>query len=251
MDGGIKLIIYPAIDILSGRCVRLSRGRYDQVTVYSENPVDFVSKWIDMGAGYIHVVDLDGARSGSPVNNDVIKAIVEKSGVPVQTGGGIRTLERVRELIGLGISRVILGTAAVKNPGLVNTALSEFGEKIAIGIDALDGFVTTDGWEKSSKQNAVGFAREMESMGVSTIIYTDICTDGMLSGPNLVAMQEMADAVRCRIIASGGVSCIDDIVALEKTGVDGVIVGKAIYEGRLNLREAIAAIGGYQCSPKE
>ncbi len=245
------MIIYPAIDILGGRCVRLSRGDYEKVTVYSENPVEFVSKWIDMGARYLHVVDLDGARSGSPVNNDVIREIVEKSGVPVQTGGGIRTIGRIRQLFALGISRVILGTAAVKDSRLIQDALKEFGDAIAVGIDARDGYVTTDGWEKSSRRGAVEFAREMESMGVKTIIYTDISTDGMLAGPNVAAMKEMADAVGCEIIASGGVSNINDITALSRTGVKGIIVGKALYEGCLDLRDAIEVSGGGKCLPKE
>ncbi len=245
------MLIYPAIDILGGKCVRLSRGKYDRVTVYSDNPVEFVSKWTAMGAGYIHVVDLDGARSGSPINNAVVGEIVRSSGVPVQTGGGIRSLERIRELFKLGISRVILGTAAVKDSILVDSALEEFGDKIAVGVDALDGFVTTDGWEKSSRRKAVEFAHEMENRGIKTIIYTDISTDGMLSGPNLGAMKEMAQAVGCDIIASGGVSCLQDIIALEKTGVAGVIVGKALYEGKLDLKDAIEAIGGNQCSPRE
>lgn len=243
MDGGNLLLIYPAIDILGGKCVRLEKGNYSKVTVYSDNPVDFVSGFAQTGAQYIHVVDLDGARTGEPVNDPLIREIVKKSGIPVQTGGGIRSLERIESLIKSGVSRVILGTSAVRNPEIVKEAVRQFGNSIAVGIDARDGFVATDGWEKKSKKTAVGFAREMEDMGVSVIIYTDISTDGMLMGPNTEAMAEMALATGCSVIASGGVSCVEDLIELSKTGVTGAIVGKAIYEGRIDLAEAIRKTG--------
>ncbi|MFO7611737.1 MAG: 1-(5-phosphoribosyl)-5-[(5-phosphoribosylamino)methylideneamino]imidazole-4-carboxamide isomerase [Clostridia bacterium] len=232
------MIIYPSIDILDGKCVRLSQGRYDKVTVYSDDPAGFALKWAFAGARYIHVVDLDGARSGLPVNDSVIRKIAGEAGIPVQAGGGIRTMERIRELVDMGISRVVLGTAAVKKPGFAAEAVSVYGDKIAVGIDARDGFVATDGWESKSGYKAVEFAMEMENAGVGTIIYTDISRDGMMSGPNLDAMHAMVDAIGCAVIASGGVACLEDVIALAGTGVAGVISGKALYEGRLNLFEA-------------
>ncbi len=232
------MIIYPAIDILDGKCVRLSQGNYDKVTVYSEDPAKFAALWTDRGAKFIHIVDLNGARTGKPANDDILAEIVIKAGVPVQVGGGIRSMDRIEKLLSMGVSRVILGTAAVRNPGLVAEAVKKYGGSIAVGIDARDGFVAVEGWEKRSSRMAVEFAREMESIGISTIIYTDIARDGMLSGPNIKAMRAMAVSVDCDIIASGGVGSIDDILALRNTGVEGVITGKALYENRFDLTEA-------------
>ena len=237
------MIIYPAIDILGGRCVRLRKGNYDEVTVYSDNPVEFVSKWTAMGARYIHVVDLDGARTGNPVNDHIIREIAGKPGIRIQTGGGIRSLDRIDSLIKSGVSRVILGTVAVSDPKLVMEAVRRYGSAVAVGIDARDGFVATEGWERESGKSAVGLAIEMEDIGVNTIIYTDISTDGMMSGPNLEAMKKMAGSVGCSVIASGGVSCTEDILELKGTGVAGVIVGTALYEGRIDLAEAIYRTG--------
>lgn len=232
------MIIYPAIDLLDGKCVRLSQGKYDQVTVYSENPAEFAALWTSKGAQYIHVVDLNGARTGKPENNVVLAEIVKKAGAPIQVGGGIRTMERIDELLELGIERVILGTGAVKNPKFVAEAVKKHKNRIVVGIDAKDGYVAVEGWEKKSTRKAVEFAQEMEFIGVDTIIYTDISRDGMLNGPNLKAMESMATAVNCGVIASGGVGSISDIIDLNSTGVSGVITGKALYENKFDLAQA-------------
>lgn len=233
------MIIYPSIDILDGKCVRLSQGKYDQVTTYPKNPVDYAKQWNEKGAKFLHVVDLDGARSGKPVNDLVIREIAQVSQIPVQVGGGIRTLERINELLDLGINRVILGTAAVRNPELLQEAVEKFGSSIVVGIDAMDGYAAVEGWEEKSKIKAIDLAKKMENMGVKTIIYTDISRDGMLTGPNVKAMKEMADSVSCEIIASGGVGNIDHISALYGTGVAGVIVGKSLYEGKVDFDQVV------------
>lgn len=233
------MIIYPAVDVKDGRCVRLVQGEFDKVTVYSDDPVEMALKWESMGAQYLHVVDLDGARTGRSCNIPIISEMAVKIGIPVQLGGGIRTIENIETILCKGIHRVILGTSAVKDPDLVKQALKNFGDSIVVGIDAKDGMVAIEGWAKTSKFTAIGFARKMEELGAKTIIYTDIARDGMLSGPNLKAMEEMANAVNVEVIASGGVSDINDIKDLKKVGVRGVIVGKALYTGDLDLKEAI------------
>lgn len=241
------MILYPAIDIKGGQCVRLLQGRFDDVTVYGESPLDMARRWRDEGGEYIHVVDLDGALEGGGVNAAVISQIAQSLDVPVQTGGGIRTMADIDARIAAGVSRVILGTAAVRDPSLVREAVQKYGGKIAVGIDAKDGYVATHGWEQVSGRRAVEFAQEMERLGVRTIIYTDIATDGTLSGPNIPAMREMAHAVGCDVIASGGISCTQDILDLLPTGVAGVIVGKALYTGRVDLGDAVRRLRAAQC----
>ncbi|AEY64701.1 1-(5-phosphoribosyl)-5-[(5-phosphoribosylamino)methylideneamino]imidazole-4-carboxamide isomerase [Clostridium sp. BNL1100] len=236
------MIIYPAIDIIDGKCVRLQQGSYSDVTVFGDSPVDMARKWESLGAGYLHVVDLDGARSGKSENAEIITQIAKTLKIPVQIGGGIRNLETIETYLSGGLSRVILGTSAVNNREMLVSALKEYKDKIAVGIDAKDGKVAIHGWEKTSDFTAVEFAREIESLGTKTIIYTDISRDGMLKGPNLQAMKEMAYSVALNVIASGGVSKLTDIVDLKQTGVSGVIVGKALYTGNVNLKEAIEAI---------
>lgn len=231
--------IYPAIDLKDGQCVRLLKGEFDKETVYSENPLETALLWQKSGADFLHVVDLDGARSGSGANRHIIKEIIKSVSMKVQTGGGIRTMSDIDELAEAGAARVILGTAAVKNFDLVKEAADKYGEKIAVGIDAKDGFAATDGWERVSAERAVDFALKMRDAGIKTIIYTDIATDGALCGPNLAAMREMVEKTRLSVIASGGVSSIEDIKALIPTGVEGAITGRAIYDGRLDLREAV------------
>lgn len=233
------MIIYPAIDIKDGKCVRLYKGDYDKVTVYNENPLEVAQSFAEAGAEFIHLVDLDGARDGESKNKEIIFEIAEKMPVPVQTGGGIRSLETVRDYLFHGIQRVILGTSAVQDKEFLELAVEEFGEKIVVGIDAKDGFVAYSGWEKLSASRAVEFAKEVEAIGVRTIVYTDIATDGTLQGPNFKEMAQMAHSVGMNVIASGGVSCLEDIEKLKETGVKGVIVGKAIYTGNVELREAI------------
>ncbi len=236
------MIIYPAIDIIGGKCVRLQQGSYSDVTFFGDSPVDMARKWESLGAEYLHVVDLDGARSGKSENAEIIAQIAKTLKIPVQIGGGIRTLETIETYLSGGLSRVILGTSAVNNREMLISALKEYKDKIAVGIDAKDGKVAIHGWEKTSDFTAVEFAKEVEALGTKTIIYTDISRDGMLKGPNLQAMKEMADSVSLNVIASGGVSKLADIVDLKQTGVSGVIVGKALYTGNVNLKEAIEAI---------
>ena len=236
------MIIYPAIDIIGGKCVRLQQGSYSDVTVFGDSPVDMAKKWESLGAEYLHVVDLDGARSGKSENSEIIKQIAKTLKIPVQIGGGIRNLETIETYLSGGLSRVILGTSAVNNREMLVSALKEYKGKIAVGIDAKDGKVAIHGWEKTSDFTAVEFAREVESLGTKTIIYTDISRDGMLKGPNHQAMKEMADSVSMDVIASGGVSRLTDIVDLKQTGVSGVIVGKALYTGNVDLKEAILAV---------
>lgn len=236
--------MYPAIDLKDGECVRLYKGDYDKKTIYSSDPVETALKWQSSGADFLHVVDLDGARSGDGKNRRVIKEICKAVDMRVQTGGGIRTMEDIDELIEAGAARVILGTAAVKNFSLVEQAVEKYGDKIAVGVDAKDGFVATDGWEKVSELTAVDFAKKAEKAGVHTIIYTDIATDGAMCGPNVEAMKEMVKETGLDVIASGGVSCIEDIKALLTSGVEGAITGRAIYDGALDLREAVELCNG-------
>lgn len=204
------MIIYPAIDIKDGRCVRLVQGKFSDVTVYSDHPVDMAMKFEQMGAQYLHVVDLDGARLGKPQNIAVVSEMAVRLGIPIQLGGGIRTIETMEIILCKGIERVILGTSAVNDQELVKRAVQSFGNNLAVAIDAKDGLVAIEGWAKTSSFTAVGFAKKMEELGAKVIIYTDISRDGMLKGPNLKAMEEMVKAVRIDVIASGGVTSIQD-----------------------------------------
>ncbi len=234
--------IYPAIDIKDGKCVRLLRGNFNDVTVYGDNPAEMAKKWEALGGEYIHVVDLDGALKGHGVNAEAIKEICNSVSVPVQTGGGIRTMEDIEAKLKCGISRVIIGTKAVSDAAFVKNAVEKYGDKIVIGIDAKDGMVAIEGWEKTSEFTAVEFGKKMADLGVRTIIYTDIATDGTLMGPNVKAMEEMVKATGIDIIASGGIGTVEHIKSLIPTGVEGVICGRALYTGDVKLDEAISAI---------
>ncbi len=231
------MTIYPAIDIKDGKCVRLYKGDYDKVTVYNENPVEVAKEFKKAGAKFIHVVDLDGARDGGSINKEIIFKIAKELDIPVQTGGGIRDINTVKEYIENGINRVILGTAAINNPEFLKEAIEKFKEKIVVGIDAKDGYVAYSGWEKLSGKTAIDFAKEAERLGAKTIIYTDIATDGTLMGPSLKSTKELISSVSVDIIASGGVSSFADIMDIKEIGAEGVIVGKAIYEGKVDLKE--------------
>ena len=231
--------IYPAIDIKDGNCVRLLQGRFSEVTVYGDNPAQMAKKWESLGGEFIHVVDLDGALKGHGVNAKIIKEICKSVNVPVQTGGGIRTMEDIDAKLDCGINRVIIGTKAVQDAEFVKRAVDKYKEKVVIGIDAHDGYVAISGWEEVSEFKAVDFAKKMSDIGVKTIVYTDIATDGTQKGSNVAAMREMAKAVDADIIASGGIGNIDHIKALTPTGVEGVIVGRALYTGNVDLSEAI------------
>ncbi len=231
--------IYPAIDIKDGNCVRLLQGKFSQTTVYGDNPAEMAKKWEAQGGEYIHVVDLDGALKGHGVNAGIIKEICKSVNVPVQTGGGIRTMEDIEAKLNCGIDRVIIGTKAVQDADFVKRAIDKYKEKIVIGIDAHDGYVAISGWEEVSEFKAVDFAKKMVDIGAKTIVYTDIATDGTEKGSNVEAMSEMAKSVNADIIASGGIGNIEHIKMLLPTGVEGVIVGRALYTGNVDLKDAI------------
>lgn len=238
------MIIFPAIDLCDGKCVRLLRGDFAQETVYSDRPEETALRWEREGAEFLHVVDLDGALAGKPRNTDVIKKILSAVQIPIEVGGGIRTLETIENTLELGVRRVILGSAAVQNRSLVKEACRRYGDRIVVGIDAKDGIVAIDGWGVSGGISAIELAQELSSFGLKIIIYTDIARDGTLSGVNIEATSKLATESGVDIIASGGVRSLEDIHALKKReseGIIGVIAGKSIYEGTLSLSEAIAA----------
>jgi phosphoribosylformimino-5-aminoimidazole carboxamide ribotide isomerase len=240
------MLIIPAIDLKNGQCVRLKQGLMEQATVFSENPADMARHWLDQGARRLHLVDLDGAFAGKPKNAAAIKAILKEVGddIPVQLGGGIRDLETIERCLDDGLTYVIIGTAAVKNPGFLHDACAAFPGHIIVGLDAKDGKVATDGWSKLTGHDVVDLAKKFEDYGVESIIYTDIGRDGMLSGINMEATIRLAQALRIPVIASGGLSNLDDIKSLcaaEPEGVVGTIAGRAIYDGSLNFAEAQAA----------
>lgn len=238
--------VYPAIDLKDGACVRLRRGDMAEATVYSADPGAQARAWADVGADWLHVVDLNGAFAGRPVNEAAVKAILDAITIPVQLGGGIRTIKDARRWIEAGIRRVILGSAAVRDPALVHDACRLFPGRITVGIDARDGMVATEGWAETSQITARDLALRLEDTGVAAFIYTDIMRDGMLSGLNIAATVALADTVSVPVIASGGVSGLPDLLSLrraaEGTRIEGAIVGRALYDGRLNLREAIKAL---------
>ena len=237
------MIIYPAIDIRGGRCVRLTEGRFDAETVFADDPAEMALKWAGMGAEFLHLVDLDGALAGEGKNVPVIERILQSVNIPVQLGGGIRNLETIEKLLALGVTRLILGSAAVKNPQLVEEACKKYPGHIAVGIDAKNGDVAIEGWGQGSGVAATELAKKMAAYGVETIIYTDISRDGMLSGVNVEATAALARACGVPIIASGGVASLEDIrrvKAVESDGVQGCIIGKAIYTGAVDLKAALA-----------
>lgn len=234
--------LIPAIDLRGGKCVRLFKGEREKETVYSTNPVEVALKWQSEGAARLHLVDLDGAFEGRPVNSAVISAIASVLHIPLQLGGGIRDAENVGRALELGVSKVILGTAAVEKPKMVKKLVDCYQDRIIVGIDARDGIVAVKGWVEDSQRKAVDFALEMQDLGVREIIYTDISRDGTLEGPNYHAMEEMAKALGIQLIASGGVSSLEDLrllKGLEHLGITGVIVGQALYSGKFTLKEAL------------
>lgn len=232
--------IYPAIDIKNGQCVRLKQGKFDDVTVYGDDPIKVAEKFVKSGATYLHIVDLDGARNGMSYNQEIIGEIVSRFNVPVQTGGGVRNMRDIEKRISLGVSRVVLGTVAVKNPELVQEAVKVYGDKIAVGIDAVNGWVAIHGWEEISQVMAVDLCKRMKDYGVKTIMYTDISKDGMMIGPNVEATKEIIKMTGVNIIASGGITTMMDLERLENIGAHGTIIGKALYQGALKLSDVIA-----------
>ena len=238
------MIILPAIDLRDGKCVRLLKGNFAQETVYSTEPEEVALRWAREGAEFLHVVDLDGALAGKPQNTEAIKKILNSIQIPMEVGGGIRTLETIDATLELGVSRVIFGSAAVQNQALVKNACQRYGNRIAVGIDAKDGIAAIDGWGVSGGISAIDLAKELSSYGLETIIYTDISRDGTLSGVNVEATAKLALESGVNVIASGGVRSLEDIHSLkarEADGVIGVIAGKSIYEATLSLPEAIVA----------
>jgi phosphoribosylformimino-5-aminoimidazole carboxamide ribotide isomerase len=234
--------IIPAIDIKDGRCVRLYQGDYEQVTVFDHDPVAVARKWEQQGAQRLHVVDLDGAKAGRPVNAQVVFAIVRAIGIPVQLGGGLRDHGAVEAALNLGVARVVLGTAAIREPGLIGRLVEEFGERVIVGIDARDGWVAAQGWTETAQIRADDLTRRMGELGVRSVIYTDISRDGTLRGPNVEGVRALVQPDGPEIIASGGVSRSEDLLALAETGAAGVIVGRALYTGAIELPQAIDAL---------
>ena len=238
--------IYPAIDLKDGKCVRLKQGRADAVTVYSEDPVAIARQWADAGGDWLHVVDLDGAFAGHPVHFETVRAIAAAIPIPVELGGGLRTDEDIRRMLDAGVRRVVLGTRACADPEALVALVKRFGDSLAVGIDARNGKVQVKGWVETTDTLAVDLAKRVSALGVSTIIYTDTATDGMLTGPNIEGVRQLCLAVNSNIIASGGISTCRDIAALaslHQPNLDGVIVGKALYEGVVTIPAMKTAAG--------
>ncbi len=237
------MLIFPAIDLRGGRCVRLIQGRPEAETVYGADPVAMARRWASCGARWLHLVDLDGAFAGSPQQLELVGRIAAALDIPVQLGGGLRTLEQIESALAAGVARVILGTVAVTDPGLVREACSAFGSgRVVVGLDARDGLVAVKGWQDVTSRPILAVAAEIRECGVERLIYTDTARDGMLAGPNLGTIRELAEQSGLRLIASGGVSCLEDVISLrelEPLGVEGVILGKSLYEGRIRLEDAI------------
>ncbi|MDD2233947.1 MAG: 1-(5-phosphoribosyl)-5-[(5-phosphoribosylamino)methylideneamino]imidazole-4-carboxamide isomerase [Desulfitobacteriaceae bacterium] len=243
------MLIFPAIDLKEGKAVRLLQGRLEDSTIYADYPADVARSFLEQGAGFLHVVDLNGAFSGKPVNDQAIREIVCAVGskMKIQVGGGIRTLERIEELLGLGVSRVILGTIAVKEPELVKEAVRRFGERVVVGIDARDGMVAVQGWSEVTKLGAAELGLAMKAVGVKRIIFTDIARDGMLQGLNLESTVKLAQETGLIVIASGGITILKNLVDIQKEVdkgvlIEGAIVGKALYSGAFTLKEALNAV---------
>ncbi len=240
------MILYPAIDLKDGQCVRLYKGAMDQATVFSDAPAEQAGAFAEQGAEWLHLVDLNGAFAGAPVNAAAVEAILAAVNIPCQLGGGIRDMETIAGWLDKGLRRVILGTVAVEEPDLVRLAAREFPGQIAVGIDAREGRVATRGWAEETEVEVTDLARQFEDAGVAAIIYTDINRDGAMQGPNVAATAALARAVSLPVIASGGVSSLDDLIALRDCGValDGAISGRALYDGKLDLAEALALLRG-------
>ena len=232
--------LYPAIDMKNGQCVRLRQGAFKDITIYSDAPERVAAHWQEKGASFLHLVDLDGALAGYSVNEEVIRRIADTVSIPIEIGGGIRSGEAVERMLGLGVRRVIIGTKAVEHPEFLRDMVRTFGEEaIVAGVDAKDGMVAVEGWEKVSSLTAWDLCLTMKEYGVRHIVYTDISRDGMLSGPNVEATRKLTEETGLDIIASGGVSCMEDLKCLHEAGIRGAVIGKALYENRIDLAEAV------------
>ncbi|MBI5183469.1 MAG: 1-(5-phosphoribosyl)-5-[(5-phosphoribosylamino)methylideneamino]imidazole-4-carboxamide isomerase [Nitrospinae bacterium] len=242
------MLIIPAVDIRKGRCVRLLQGRIDREIIYSDDPISMAQRWEELGSELIHVVDLDGAFDGRPMNMDIIKRMISSLRIQVQVGGGIRDLDTIEDYITSGVRRVILGTVASEDPGFVEDVCARFPGRIAVGIDAKDGYVAIKGWTEVTQEKVSIFVRRFNDIGITAIIYTDIKRDGMLVGPNIEGIKELASSTDIPVIASGGISGIGDIkrvLDIEEYGIIGTIVGKAIYDGTLDFQEAVKMVRGF------
>ncbi len=237
------MIVLPAIDLQDGKVVRLYKGDFDTVHPVAEDPQRTAAAFADAGARYLHMVDLAGARSGERKNGAIVRAVAERSGLRVELGGGMRSMADLEAADAMGVSRMVIGSAAVRDPAFVRAAVERYGARIAVGIDALDGIVKTAGWVESSGLDYLEFARSMEDIGVKVIIFTDIATDGMLTGPSFDRLAALQKAVSCDLVASGGVTELDDIKRLRDMGLYGAIIGKAYYAGTIDLAAAVAAAG--------
>lgn len=236
--------IFPATDIIGGKVVRLTKGDYNEVKIYADSPAEMALEFMKAGATNLHMVDLDGAKDGTPVNFDAIKEAAKIKDLFIEVGGGIRDMKRIEDYLSLGVKRVILGTAAVRNYPFVEEAVKEYGNAIAVGVDAKNGLVAVNGWLETTTVNSVEFCKKLRDSGVATVIYTDISKDGMLSGTNLEIYEELSKIKGLDIVASGGITFIDEIKTLSDMGIYGAIVGKAVYEGKLDLKEVLEAAGG-------
>ena len=232
--------LYPAIDMKNGQCVRLRQGAFKDISIYSDAPEKVAAHWQEKGASFLHLVDLDGALAGYSVNEEVIRRIADTVSIPIEIGGGIRSKEAVERMLDLGVRRVIIGTKAAEHPEFLRDMVRTFGEEaIVAGVDAKDGMVAVEGWEKVSSLTASDLCLTMKEYGVRHIVYTDISRDGMLSGPNVEATRKLTEETGLDIIASGGVSCMEDLKCLHEAGIRGAIIGKALYENRIDLAEAV------------
>lgn len=233
--------IFPATDILGGKVVRLTKGDYNQVKIYADSPAEMALEFMKDGATNLHMVDLDGAKDGAPVNFEAIREAAKIKDLFIEVGGGIRDMKRVEDYLSLGVKRVILGTAAIRNYPFVEEAVKKFGKAIAVGVDAKDGFVAVSGWQETTSVKSVEFCKKLRDTGVATVIYTDISKDGMLSGTNLEVYSELSEIKGLDIVASGGITFVNEIEKLRDMNIYGAIVGKAVYEGKLSLKDALKA----------
>jgi phosphoribosylformimino-5-aminoimidazole carboxamide ribotide isomerase len=233
------VILYPAIDILDGKCVRLTQGKFDQAKVYFDDPLDAAKKWADAGAQWLHVVDLNGAKEGKPVNVGIIERIMTSIDLPVQIGGGIRTQDTAEIFLTMGAGRIIIGSAAIDDPDLVQILSVKYEDRVGVSLDAKNGKIAIHGWQDVSDKDAVEIAQQFEGMGVYTLVYTDIAKDGMMTGPNWEGLKSMIDAVGMHVVASGGISSLDDVKKAKEMGAGGCILGRGLYENKIDLGEAL------------